>query len=665
MGEQGNHRWAPGRQWSAIRRRRLLPWALAYVAAAFAVLQGIDLVSSHRAWPPWVMQSALLVAAWGLPIALVLAWHHGETGLQRVTRGEVGALSVLALLACVNLHRGVEIDPRVATDAAARPVIAVLPLDNLGAADDDGLVDGLHDELISRLSTLPGVDVISRASTLAYRDRRDLAPQIARALGASHLLEGSAHRVGDRVRLRLQFSDARLDRQQFTRTLERQLVDVFEAQALIATEIAEELRLALAPGTVAELSRRPTASADAYDAYLAARLALGDGDFERAAERLDVALRIDPGFIDALALSAWAQSRLAIRGLNVDTRGNAASARARLEQLAALAPEHPMTALASSVVAYWLDQNLAAGYALATRVLASRPSETTALQLLVWICRRLGRDDEADRHLARWQALSPGSAEFARNAYLIAVHAHDYPRARRVARQVDAHPGARALLGEEADLDFLERGTPGPSSPLPPDASARRVVEYQIAAARGQGDIDALVGLLPQIPETYSPSRFRALAPRSLYLALLRRLGASAEVDRESLAAASAILDADLRLRPSDPLPLAWRGWVHALAGDTRSAIDALARAHALAGAQEDLMLRATVAEQLAPGYALAGAMPEALAMLEECLRLFGGCHPGEVRADPIWAPLRVDQRYLAVLAGQGAPIEFGAARTQ
>src|SRR3977135_2151505 len=81
-----------------LKQRKLVQWALAYVAAAFALLQGIDIVAQRFGWPEQTMRFVIIALSVGLFVTLVLAWYHGERGAQRVTGTE---LLILALLLAI------------------------------------------------------------------------------------------------------------------------------------------------------------------------------------------------------------------------------------------------------------------------------------------------------------------------------------------------------------------------------------------------------------------------------------------------------------------------------------------------------------------------------------------------------------------------------------
>src|ERR1700741_4910554 len=81
-----------------LKQRKLVQWAIAYIAAAFALLQGMDIVAQQFGWPEGVRCGITLALVVGFFITLVLAWYHGERGAQRVTGTELVILTLLVSL---------------------------------------------------------------------------------------------------------------------------------------------------------------------------------------------------------------------------------------------------------------------------------------------------------------------------------------------------------------------------------------------------------------------------------------------------------------------------------------------------------------------------------------------------------------------------------------
>src|SRR5262245_30988869 len=128
-----------------IRRTKIFQWAMAYLAAAWLVLQLTDVLTDRLGWPNTIFGTILTLLAIGLPISLVLAWYHGEKGTQRVTGRElvmIGGILVIGA-AAIPLVRGLGRAEEAETDTASSSTsssptpalgaasIAVLPFENL------------------------------------------------------------------------------------------------------------------------------------------------------------------------------------------------------------------------------------------------------------------------------------------------------------------------------------------------------------------------------------------------------------------------------------------------------------------------------------------------------------------------------------------------------
>ncbi len=84
--------------WARLRRRKVVQWGLAYAAGAWALLQVIGFAADAFHWPDATKQLSMLTLAIGLPVAITLAWYHGDRGEQSVTRAELAVLTILLLL---------------------------------------------------------------------------------------------------------------------------------------------------------------------------------------------------------------------------------------------------------------------------------------------------------------------------------------------------------------------------------------------------------------------------------------------------------------------------------------------------------------------------------------------------------------------------------------
>ena len=134
----------------------------------------------------------------------------------------------------------------VATQPIAGRSVAVLPLQNFSSrADQEFFADGLTEALIAELTRVPDLRVISRTSSMAFKGQRAPLPDIARALGARFVVEGSIARDGDLVRVTAQLIDANRDEHVWADSYERPARHVLAVQSEVSAAIADSVRKAL------------------------------------------------------------------------------------------------------------------------------------------------------------------------------------------------------------------------------------------------------------------------------------------------------------------------------------------------------------------------------------------------------------------------------------
>lgn len=225
---------------SELKERKIVQWALAYLAGAWALLQVVALLSEAYAWPASVMRVLPVLVAVGFVAVLVLAFYHGERGAKSVSTPEMVMMTSLLVLAgaavgWVRISSGAaapEPTPALASAFAASVAeqgsIAVLPFADLSPEkDQEYFSDGLSEELLNVLSQLPELRVASRTSAFSFKGKDVAIDSIARALKVRHLIEGSVRKDGDRVRITAQLIDASTGYHLWSETYERDLKEIF------------------------------------------------------------------------------------------------------------------------------------------------------------------------------------------------------------------------------------------------------------------------------------------------------------------------------------------------------------------------------------------------------------------------------------------------------
>ena len=228
----------------------------------------------------------------------------GHRHPRKVLLAALGALALAGLLFVANvggLRRRLLDKPNLSSIRS----IAVLPLENLsGDQSQDYFADGMTEALITDLAQIGSLRVISRTSSMRYRDSRKALPEIAKELNVDAVVEGSVVRSGDQVRIDAQLIQASTDRHLWAKSYDRGLTNVLALQSELARTIASEVRIQLTPKEQARLGNTHPVNPEAYDAYLKGRFFWNKRNKEainKSIEYFNEAIRLDPGYAAAYA----------------------------------------------------------------------------------------------------------------------------------------------------------------------------------------------------------------------------------------------------------------------------------------------------------------------------------------------------------------------------
>src|SRR4026207_266101 len=331
--------------------------------------------------------------------------------------------------------------------------IAILPFENLsGDKANTYFADGIHDEILMRLSKIADFKVISRTSTQDYNSAPENLPEIAKQLGVAHILEGRVQKSGDAVRVNVQLIRAADDSQLWADTFDRKLTDIFSVESEVAKAIADQLQAELTGQEQQVIAAKPTDNPEAYDAYLrglaySLKTANNPADFLSAQKYLREAVRLDPKFALGWALLS-----------NVDAHGYLVSS---LQPTVALREE----ARQAAETAFTLQSNLGEAilakgyyhyaclkdYDVALRYFEQArqflPNSSRIPESLAYVERRRGQWDQSESYFNEAERLDP------RNVRLLSQHALSYVNLRRFPAALRA-PG-RVLGVVPDDLDTL------------------------------------------------------------------------------------------------------------------------------------------------------------------------------------------------------------------
>lgn len=291
-----------------LRERKLFQWAAAYLAGAWVAWQALDIFGDRWGIPLRVQRATDVILVAGFLLTLVLAWHHGEKGRQRITGTELLVSAVILSLTGVALLF-VDNDVRGATGfpTADSDLVAVLPVATPGDSDLEYLADGLQEGISVEL-TRAGIPTIHRNSVMPFRGTTRPLPEIAALLGANVIVEGSLSRKLDRLEVEVRVADGATGAYRAAETVSALSSDASRLRFSVAEVVAAVLGRELGPDRSGEA--RHDVVPEAYEAYLRGRF---HPDLERRLEYYQEAIRLDSSYAEpfggiANVWSNWRQS---------------------------------------------------------------------------------------------------------------------------------------------------------------------------------------------------------------------------------------------------------------------------------------------------------------------------------------------------------------------
>jgi len=274
-----------------LKRRNVYKVAVAYLFAAWLLLQFTSTLVPILGLPEWVARLIFLFLLIGLVPSLIAAWaleltpegiklekdvdrsksEADQTGrkLNVLIIGTLALIIVFLIVERVFIADVGELPLVTVIVAEPDKSVAVMPfLDLSKAGNQEWFADGLAEEIMSALARTPDLMVSSRTSAFAYKDSGKDISTIAKELGVAHVLEGSIRGTGERVRVTAQLIRAADGFQVWSQTYDRDEEDVIGIQEDIALRIASALQTTMDPEALANMVRVGTRSVRAYQAYI-------------------------------------------------------------------------------------------------------------------------------------------------------------------------------------------------------------------------------------------------------------------------------------------------------------------------------------------------------------------------------------------------------------
>jgi adenylate cyclase len=323
------------------------------------------------------------------------------------------------------LHVGDQVD---ALAGEERPAVAVLPFDNLsGDPAQNYFSDGLTEDIITDLARNDELLVIARNSTFAYRDNPRDVRTIGAELGAGYIVEGSARRAGDRLRVTAQLVESETGAHLWSESYDRRIEDVFAVQADLTAQIVAALVSHVSRSEAEAARLRPTESLRAYDLVLRGRQhqygPMTGEPLLRARDSFARALTLDPGY--AAAHAYLGLTYVKDHALQLTGRATEEDLQTGLEHIREAIRLQPDLAVGYQALSFALAEtgDYEGAIRAAERAVELNPNEPDALESLAKAQVRFGAYEQAVANAERALRLHPFAPQYYPYVYGQALYA--------------------------------------------------------------------------------------------------------------------------------------------------------------------------------------------------------------------------------------------------
>jgi TolB-like protein/Flp pilus assembly protein TadD/predicted Ser/Thr protein kinase len=543
--------------------------------------------------------------------------------------------------------------------------IAVLPFENLGdEKEHGGFVDGVQDDILTKLAKIANLKVISRTSVMEYRGKRNVR-QIGDALRVSHVLEGSARRSGDRIHLNAQLIDTRTDTHVWAEEYNRNLNDLFAIQSEITQKVAQHLHAKLSASERASVEETPTQDLVAYDFYVRAvsmiyaaqvpfAVDVPERTLSEAVDLLNKAVARDPNFFLAYCQLAFAHDLIG------NTPERLALAQSAIDSAFRLRPDSGEAHLALAWHLYWGYSDYDRARAELALAQQSLPNNPRVYQLAGSMGRSQRRWADAIHNLERACELDPRNLPYLINLGSTYLWLHDYDQHAKVMDRIVAlHPERRSGRIFRASVEVYRRADTGPwraaiEKILTNEPGSEKdpfVAGQRYTLALYDRDWDAAARAAAVLSQKNSLEWSLPHLGREFWVGVVARLKGDETSARAAFMRARAQQEEEIRGHPDDVSLLAEIGLIDAGLGRKEEALNEGRRAMELAPSVKDSVTKPYVKMCFAIICAWTGERELALGQLEAFIKTPGFHTYGNLRLSPMWDPLRGDPRFEKIVA--------------
>ncbi|PTY07448.1 hypothetical protein DB347_09110 [Opitutaceae bacterium EW11] len=618
----------------------------------------------------------LLGALLELPARTAQPKRRGWFGFRWVVGAAIlGALLVAASMLPHSAAPGAaDQKPPAAPDSAVPPMpsaatakgIAVLPFANLTPNPANTLLaDGILEDLIYRLSLLRDLHVVSRTSSVVYRETHKSASEIARELGVQYLVEGSVRREGSRVRVICRLLDVPADKQTWTATYDREVSDVLDLQTELARAVSEALSAVVQPTMVSLFESRPTENVEAYALYIQARAKMDEYRTNKDVEPLlNRVVELDPKFVAAWCTLVRYHAELIFISEET-TEERKRKLETCMQRALELAPNSPDTIRALGIYRHYGHRDYAGARKEFERLRALQPNDPSVYYWLRGVDSRQRQWASALDNARRAMELDPANRLYSyvyRSSLGTArrwqEHLIEKKRQAEIwPKGIDRPPRLQGPKANEVWLALTEKQITGNLDPFrkviaecsPAERETTPILFARLLLTYESDDFEEFKRLDRRLPDPADENN-DALIDSTAELACMYRFHGDAAGTIARLGRLPADLREAVARDPTNAAHWADLGFVEAILGNADAARTAARTGVRLCPESVDLGLGSYASYQLAMTYAWLGDKEFAIAELERLINSpINGINGLDLRLMPSFAPLRGHPRFEAM----------------
>jgi serine/threonine protein kinase/tetratricopeptide (TPR) repeat protein len=543
--------------------------------------------------------------------------------------------------------------------------IAVLPFDSL-SDDKEGSIfaDGVQDDVLTKLASIHDLRVISHTSVMKYRGKRNI-PEIGKALGVSHILEGTVSRTRGNARfhLRARLIDSRTGALVWSEEYDRNLNDLFAVQGEIARTVAVRLQAKISTTEKLAVEQPPTTDLIAFDLYnraknlLALRLSSGlKANLLQAVDLLNQAVARDPSFHPAYCQLAYADEQLYFLGFD-HTPARLALAEDAIKQAFRLRPGAGETHLANARILYHGHLDYDGALAELDVARQTLPNDARIFRMNGYIQRRQGRWQESAQNLEHASNLDPRNTETLQQVALSYGVLRRYNDEKSVLnRALSIDPDDVSTKVALAAVQFHWKADTGPLHQTVDFVGAAKAGAMSSAADEGlscalaERDTATAKNVLDAIGDT-PLTDYSVHMNRRVIQGLIARMMKNDADARANFAAARAEQEKIVEAEPNYGPALCVLGLIDAGLGRKEEALREARHAVELVPAERDALVGPTMVKYLSMIAAWTGDKDLACEQLAIAIRPPSTISYGQLKLLPFWDPLRGDPRFEKIVA--------------